>query len=248
DVDADCGRGTGRRRHLAQNDVGRPARAGATESEIHAIVEHQHGRGAASLLRQRVRQVVVAEDGRGSRIRGGVDLREDAVRPSGALAISTASEIATVAPAEADRALPSTASVPDTAAERAMAPFTVAAQVQVNETVLFPARFCVAGVGPERICAPPVPDGIVSDGESPLTPTPPVSVTASVAVNVSPRRAPPGADSEATSADGVCTAIAGEPTDPADRAVPEFASAPVAPADRVSESGGAPPAVNVQEN
>src|SRR5207253_2385174 len=86
------------------------------------------------------------------------------------------------------------------------------------------------------------------DGASPLTPTPPVAVTGSGAVNVSPRRAPPGADSEATSADGVCTAIAGEPTDPADKAGPEFASAPVAPADRVSESGGAPPAVNVQEN
>src|SRR2546423_10425818 len=156
--------------------------------------------------------------------------------------------MATVVPALADRALPSTASVPETVAESAIAPFAVAEQVQANDAVLLPARSCEAGVGPERICAPPVPDEMASDGSSPFTPTPPLSVTARVTVNVSLRKAPAGADSEATNTEGVRTAIAGEATDAADKATPEFESAPPAPAERVSESGGVPPAGNVQEN
>src|SRR5258705_1482540 len=121
--------------------------------------------------------------------------------------------MATVAPAVAERVVVGLiASVPLTCADNAIAPFVVARQVQLNEVVLFPARFCEPGFGPERICAAPVPVGMARDGLSALTPTPPVSVTVSSAVKVSPRRAAAGAESEATSADGVCTAIGAEVT------------------------------------
>src|SRR5882762_8635643 len=77
---------------------------------------------------------------------------------------------------------------------------------------------------------------------------PPVSVTARIALKMSPRSAPAGVDREATSTDGVCREMVGEETDPVPSAALEFASAPAAAAERTSEAGGVPAAVNVQEN
>src|SRR5712691_1326343 len=155
--------------------------------------------------------------------------------------------MATVAPAVADRAVPSTASVPDTAAESAIAPFSVAEKIHVKEAVPPPARSCAAGAGPESIWAPPVPEK-VRVGASPLTPTPPESVTDSVTVKTSSRSVVAGAESEAASAEGVRSRMVAEVTDGTESAVPEFASLPEAPAASDSEAGGVPAAVKVQVN
>ena len=106
------------------------------------------------------------------------------------------------------------ASVPDTDAESATAPFAVPLQVQLNETEAAAATSCAAGVGPETTWAVPVPL-IDSDGVSAFTPTPPPSVTTSVIPKTSPPRTAEGADSVADTADGVTNAIGLEATDPA---------------------------------
>src|SRR5438067_4654121 len=166
--------------------------------------------------------------------------------PSGAAASCTASATVTVAPAEPLRTVtPSSASVPDTVAVNAEAPSAVPRQDQVKETDAPPATFCVDGVGPWGQFTIAVSE-IDIDAVNPFTPTPPVSVTVSVAVNESDRSTAVGTVRVADNEEGACSEIAVEVTGDAASATPEFASVPEAPAESRSESGGVPAAVNFQ--